>query len=103
MSRPFNAGRRAAVLANATGLPMAGLCLLPAMALPAVAESGAWPLQFARSAPAPDIDAVPNTTLQIDVIARALDLARGQIQPSLGATVYQLDRQAIEKQTQGYN
>jgi outer membrane receptor protein involved in Fe transport len=109
MQSPFNAGRRAAAtLANATRLPIAGLCLMPAMALPAVAESGAWPLPFVQSAAAPDIDTppanpAPGTQLEIDVIAKALDVARGQIQPSLGATVYQLNQQTIESQTQGYN
>ncbi|MGC2415313.1 MAG: TonB-dependent receptor [Stellaceae bacterium] len=49
---------------------------------------------------------VPGTSVElgeIDVIAKALDIARGQIQPSLGATVYQLQRQTIEAQTQGDN
>src|SRR5215469_2988747 len=53
--------------------------------------------------PAPDPDLVPGASLQIDVIAKALDLARGQIQPSLGATVYQFPRPVIEAQPQGYN
>ena len=83
-------------------LASATLCLLP-MATTSLADEAKWPLQLAQSAPAPDIDAAPGTTFNIDVIAKALDLARGQIQPSLGATVYQLDRQAIETQTQGYN
>ncbi len=82
---------------------VAPLCLLPASAVPALAGDAQWPLQLAQSAPAPDIDAAPGTNFNIDVIAKALDLARGQIQPSLGATVYQLDRQAIETQTQGYD
>jgi len=82
---------------------VAPLCLLPASAVPALAGDAQWPLQLAQSAPAPDIDAAPGTQLEIDVIAKALDLARGQIQPSLGATVYQLNRQAIETQTQGYD
>src|SRR5215469_12587030 len=46
---------------------------------------------------------VPGASLEIDVIARALDLARGQIQPSLGATVYQFQKPTIETQPQGYN
>ena len=76
---------------------------LAASAFPASADDATWPLQFAQSAPAPDIDAAPGTQLEIDVIAKALDLARGQIQPSLGATVYQLIGKPIEPQTQGYN
>ncbi len=53
----------------------------------------------------PDTDAtlVPGASLQIDVIAKALDLARGQIQPSLGSTVYQFQKPTIETQPQGYN
>src|SRR5215469_13328971 len=46
---------------------------------------------------------VPGASLEIDVIARALDLARGQIQPSLGSTVYQFQKPTIETQPQGYN
>lgn len=42
---------------------------------------------------APDID--------IDVIARKLDAARSQIQPSLGATTFSFDRQNIEAIPQG--
>ncbi|MBV9551415.1 MAG: TonB-dependent receptor, partial [Alphaproteobacteria bacterium] len=42
-------------------------------------------------------------SLEIDVIAKSLDEARGQIQPSLGATTYQFKRETIESQPQGYN
>src|SRR5579863_3011553 len=104
MSRPSNAGRRTcAVFANAIGLPVAGLSLVPGCAVPAFADEAKLPLQLAQSAPAPDIDVTPGTNFNIDVVAKALDLARGQIQPSLGATVYRLDRPAIENQTQGYD
>jgi hypothetical protein len=41
--------------------------------------------------PAADPNLVPGASLQIDVIAKALDLARGQILPSLGSTVYGVD------------
>src|SRR5215469_155124 len=53
--------------------------------------------------PTPDPNLIPGASLEIDVIARALDLARGQIQPSLGSTVYQFKRDTIENQPQGYN
>jgi hypothetical protein len=42
-------------------------------------------------------------SLDLDVIARQLDIARSTIQPSLGATVYDFSRQAIETQPQGDN
>ena len=40
---------------------------------------------------------------RLDIIAKQLDIARKQIQPSLGATVYDFNRQAIETQPQGDN
>jgi outer membrane receptor protein involved in Fe transport len=39
----------------------------------------------------------------LEVIAKQLDIARGKIQPSLGANVYQFPRPTIETQPQGYN
>ena len=42
-------------------------------------------------------------SLDLDVVARQLDIARSEIQPSLGATVYDFSRQAIETQPQGDN
>ena len=42
-------------------------------------------------------------SLDLDVVAKQLDIARTDIQPSLGATVYNFSRQAIETQPQGDN
>jgi len=42
-------------------------------------------------------------SLDVNVIAKQLDIARQQIQPSLGATVYDFGLQAIETQPQGDN
>jgi hypothetical protein len=42
-------------------------------------------------------------TLNLDIIAKALDIAREQIEPSLGASTYKFTRQAIENQPQGDN
>ena len=42
-------------------------------------------------------------SLDLDVVARQLDIARSAIQPSLGASVYDFGRQAIETQPQGDN
>src|SRR6266446_2115469 len=47
--------------------------------------------------------AAGGVALDLDVIAKQLDIARQQIQPSLGATVYDFGRQAIETQPQGDN
>jgi outer membrane receptor protein involved in Fe transport len=59
---------------------------------------------LARSAtaadPAPDASDV---TIDIPVIAQRLDTARQQIQPSLGATVYNFSPQALETIPQGGN
>jgi outer membrane receptor protein involved in Fe transport len=109
MQSPFPTGRRACALAR--GVPVAGLCLLPLTPSPVLAEDAAWPLQLAQTLPAADVptpqtpaaNLEPGAALEIDVIAKALDEARGQIQPSLGATVYQFQRQTIENQPQGDN
>ncbi|MBV9378360.1 MAG: TonB-dependent receptor, partial [Alphaproteobacteria bacterium] len=42
-------------------------------------------------------------SLDLDVVARQLDIARSEIQPSLGASVFDFSRQAIETQPQGDN
>jgi hypothetical protein len=42
-------------------------------------------------------------SLDLDVVAKQLDIARSNIQPNLGATVYDFGRQAIETQPQGDN
>src|SRR5215472_4863982 len=93
MRNPFTAGRCAVCAwARVTGVSIAGFCLFHALLAPAIAAE-------ADNGPA----LVPGPSFEIDVIARALDLARGQIQPSLGSTVYQFKRDTIENQPQGYN
>ena len=42
-------------------------------------------------------------SLDIEVIAKQLDVAREQIEPRLGATVYDFSRPTIETQPQGEN
>jgi outer membrane receptor protein involved in Fe transport len=42
-------------------------------------------------------------SLDVEVVAKQLDIARSEIQPSLGASVYDFSRQAIETQPQGDN
>jgi outer membrane receptor protein involved in Fe transport len=42
-------------------------------------------------------------SLDLDVVAKKFDIARQEIQPSLGASVYEFGRQAIESQPQGDN
>ncbi|TMJ60512.1 MAG: TonB-dependent receptor, partial [Alphaproteobacteria bacterium] len=42
-------------------------------------------------------------SLDVEVIAKQLDIARQQIEPRLGATVYDFTRPAIETQPQGDN
>src|ERR1700730_3979745 len=53
----------------------------------------------AQEAPPP----AGGVSLDLDVVAKQLDIARTQIQPNLGATVYDFGRQAIETQPQGDN
>ena len=54
-----------------------------------------------RAADAPPADT--GVAMDLDVVARRLDIARQQIQPSLGATTYKFDQQALETIPQGEN
>ena len=51
----------------------------------------------------PDPGANEDVPLDIDITSKRLDEARQQIQPSLGATKYQFDQQALEAIPQGSN
>ena len=51
----------------------------------------------------PDPEANEDVPLDIDITSKRLDVARQQIQPSLGATNYQFDPQALEAIPQGSN
>jgi len=62
-------------------------------ALPAGTSTG-------QATPAPGGGGV---SLDLDVVAKQLDIAAQNIQPSLGASVYEFGRQAIETQPQGDN
>src|ERR1700722_3956902 len=93
MTRPLRTGRRViAAFARTAGM-VAGAALV--LGATSFAQTQTLPLP-----PAPEINTV---TFELDVVAKALDLARGEIQPSLGATVYQLQRPNIESQPQGDN
>ena len=58
---------------------------------------------FAQSPPATEAQPEPSVSLDLDVTARQLDVARNQIQPRLGASTYEFRRQTIEQQPQGDN
>ena len=84
MSAPFRVRRRG--LAAAAALPLFST------------------LAFAQIPPAaPPAGSEGSVSLDLDVIAKQLDVARQQIQPSLGASVYTFSREAIENQPQGDN
>jgi TonB dependent receptor/TonB-dependent Receptor Plug Domain len=51
----------------------------------------------------PDPGANEDAPLDIDITSKRLDVARQQIQPSLGATKYQFDEQALQAIPQGSN
>jgi hypothetical protein len=75
-----------------------GLCALLAPTMPAFADP-AWPLQVAQAPPpaaAPAPNLVPGTSLDLEVIAKALNQARIDIQPRIGASTYRLDNAAIQ-------
>ncbi len=73
----------------------------PVLAPPATPTpaTGEVPTPTTGEAPTPE----GGISLDLNVIAKQLDIARYNIQPSLGATVYDFNRQAIETQPQGDN
>jgi hypothetical protein len=70
----------------------AALIALPLAAGPALAQAG-------RPGAPPPMEG--SLSLDLDIVAKQLDIARNQIQPSLGASVYEFRRPAIESQPQG--
>jgi len=71
-----------------------------AIALSALIGVVALPPAPASAADPPSTDGV---ALDIDVVAKGLDLARQQIQPSLGASVYDFSPEALQTIPQGPN
>src|SRR5690349_20579828 len=65
--------------------------------------AGASALALGRPALAQNVPSGSDVTIDLDVVARALDQARTQIQPSLGATRYDFNRNALEAIPQGDN
>jgi outer membrane receptor protein involved in Fe transport len=94
MRIPYRAGVGIAVLA-AGAVPVAP---------PAFAGETSWPLQLAQAVPSPDLAAgespapnlVPSTSLDLEVIAKALNEARMNIEPRVGASTYTLNQSAIQ-------
>jgi len=80
-----------AATAQETPTPAAGETPTPAVAQTPAATTG--------ETPSPE----GGLSLDVNVVARQLDIARSEIQPSLGASVYDFSRQAIETQPQGDN
>ena len=78
----------------------AGARRMPPVLITALAISFVADPAIAQQPPPP---AGEGLSLDLDVIAKQLDIARTEIQPSLGATVYDFSRQAIETQPQGDN
>ena len=77
----------------------AGTGRVPAIISCLVTSLFAAGVATAQEAPPPE----GGLSLNLDVVAKQLDIARSNIQPNLGATVYDFGRQAIETQPQGDN
>jgi outer membrane receptor protein involved in Fe transport len=107
MTNPLLAGPRAVrALARAAGVSTAGLCLLPTATLPALADGAAWPLPLvaqAPPAPTPEPNLVQGTSFDIEVVAKALNEARINIEPRIGASTYTLSNSAIQDLPSGSN
>src|SRR6202045_1388188 len=78
----------------------AGVRRMPPVLIIALAISFVADPAIAQQTPPP---AGEGLSLDIEVIAKQLDVAREQIVPSLGATVYDFTRPTIETQPQGDN
>ena len=78
----------------------AGARRMPPVLITALAISFVGDPAIAQQTPPPPGEGL---SLDLDVIAKQLDIARTEIQPGLGATVYDFSRQAIETQPQGDN
>jgi outer membrane receptor protein involved in Fe transport len=82
-----------------SSLLAAGSCRLAAVVLPLLSAAALAQTPPPAGPPA----AAGSVSLDLDIIAKQLDVARGQIQPSLGASVYELRRDTIVTQPQGDN
>ncbi|HWD58258.1 MAG TPA: TonB-dependent receptor [Stellaceae bacterium] len=92
MKSRFMAGRRAVgVRARAAGVAIAGCCLLPAAA------------SADEPAAQPGADLVPSASFDIEVVAKALNEARMNIEPRVGASTYTLSNSAIQDLPGGSN
>src|ERR1700726_1735387 len=78
----------------------AGVRRMPPVLITALAISFVGDPAIAQQTPPP---AGEGLSLDIEVIAKQLDVARQQIEPRLGATVYDFTRPTIETQPQGDN
>src|SRR5579863_9514061 len=74
---------------------------LAALAIVAVPALAAQPSDSSGGSNSTDSDA--GVSMDLDVIAKQLDIARQQIQPSLGATTYNFSPQALQNIPQGDN
>ena len=105
MTNPIRTGTRcvSTMLSFAAALLTAGAATAQETAKPAVET----PTPAVTETTPPTTGATPSpeggVSLDLNVVARQLDIARSEIQPSLGATVYNFSRQAIETQPQGDN
>ena len=100
MSYPSMTGRRALCAS------LAGLCLFsfPAIAEDQTAQAPAAPASGTPLPPQnPGPDLVPNTSFDIDVVAKQLNEARINIEPKIGASTYTLSNSAIQDLPGGSN
>ena len=104
MNSPLDAGRRAvASPARSAGVSFAGLCLLSVAATHAAAGEQSVQLPAAAMAPSSTPDLVPGTSFDIEVVAKALNEARINIEPRIGASTYTLSQPAVQDLPNGSN
>src|SRR5580692_7617718 len=98
MSRPRLAGRRA------LSASLAGFCLFSISAI--ADDQTTRPLAGAGTPLPPQTlgaDLVPNTSFDVDVVAKQLNEARINIEPKIGASTYTLSQPAIQDLPNGSN
>jgi outer membrane receptor protein involved in Fe transport len=95
-------GLRAETRRVSTILPMISACLIAARLASAQEAPSPAPPETTTT-PAETTAPEGGVSLDVNVMAKQLDIARQEIQPSLGATVYNFGLEAIQTQPQGEN
>ena len=93
----------AAVAVRAGDRVSADLILAPVIAAAPGPAAAALPSDAMPPAPSPSLPPGPVELEEINIMAKRLEAARAAIEPQIGASIYTVNRQAIEAQPGGEN